>query len=1047
MDSSVHMGETQPVTNERANGMSDRIMLGALCLGGCLLAASVARTTEPRSLLGFSSTGSAREREIEARYTAIPSPEGARAWHRTFTSEPHPAGSKRNNELAQYVADQWKTQGLEEVVVRRYDVLGSNPREVKVEMVEPLHYVPTLREDAYKEDADTAQPDVSGAWLSFSASGDVTAPVVYANSGNPADYDQLRQNGIDPRGKIVVVRYSNPYSYRGFKALTAEREGAAAMIVYSDPAEDGYTKGKVFPDGPWGPPSHIQRGGIAYDYIVPGDPLTPGWASVPGAHRIPVEEAVSVPRIMAVAMSYRDIQPILEKLGGPEAPQAWKGALPIEYRLGGLAAKVHVKVDMRTEIEPYYVVEGRIAGGEVPDEWVVLGNHRDAWVFGGVDPSSGTAAMMEMTRALGQLKQQGIRPRRTMVFCSWDGEEVTLTGSTEWGEQFASELKQKAVAYLNVDSAASGPRLSLSAVGSLAPMIVELSKDLADPSGTTLYEAWRKPVLPEPGPPSGTLPDQALVTTKIGSGSDHTVFINHVGLPVVEMGFDGPYGVYHSAYDDHFWVSQFGDPGFKYHALMARFWGSMALRMANAEILPFDFDAYAGAIRDFVLRLASIDGVSTNLDTRELALGVKSLRAAARHLNRKLESALASGASAEAAGRVNRQIREFEQNWLNPAGIPGRPWFKHMLYAPRYTYAAMTLPGITEAAEAGDWPLAREQAALVAGALRRNTALLEGMASDLPVPGTPAGSLEGSVSAIREGFDGRMAVYMQNLATGESLALDAESPYETFSVIKVAIMATVMERVKEGHLSLADRIPLRLDQRRIPSGVLYSLDPGLRPTVKDLLTLMIIISDNEATDALGDLVGRDAVTRFMGSLGLHDTKILFADLDWDRLWLSRLEPDYAKASGDRTVEFPFQAYESQKVGEAFRHVIEDTGLYFGRSTARDIGQLFAMMARGELVSKAASEQMIAILKKQQVNDRFPRYLGDGVAVAHKTGDGQPWVANDAGILWVKGQPIVLVVFTGHHRGTTATQHDAIARVAAAVVAHFGGAVDPAGLAP
>ena len=1019
-----------------------------LFVGLFLMADAVAPAAEPRAMLGYSPGGAARQHEIEAAYLAIPTPEGARAWHRTFTAEPHPAGSKRNNDLAQYVADQWKAQGLEDVVVRRYDVLGSNPRQVKVEMVAPVAYVPTLREDAYKEDPDSAQPEVSGSWLSFSASGDVTAPVVYANSGNPADYDLLRQNGIDPRGKIVVVRYSNPYSYRGFKALTAQREGALAMLVYSDPAEDGYAKGKVFPEGPWGPASHVQRGGIAYDYIVPGDPLTPGWASTPGAHRIPVEEAISVPRIMAVPLSHRDVQPILEKLGGPMAPPSWKGALPIEYHLGGEAAKLHVKVDMQTEVQPYYVVEGRIRGGEQPDEWVVLGNHRDAWVFGGVDPSSGTAAMMEMTRALGQLKKEGVRPKRTLVFCSWDGEEVTLTGSTEWGEQFARELKQKAIAYLNVDSAASGPRLALSAVGSLAPMIVELTKDLADPSGTSLYEAWRKPETPEPGPPGGTLPDQALVTTRIGSGSDHTVFINYVGLPVVEMGFDGPYGVYHSAYDSHFWVSRFGDPGFKYHALMARFWGAMALRLADADALPFDFDAYAAAIRDFIARLTDIEGVAENLDVPALVEKTRRLRAAARRLGPRLESALASGsASGELLAQVNRRMREFEQNWLCPAGIPGRPWFKHLLYAPRYTYAAMTLPGITEAAEAGDWGRAREQAALVAAALERNQALLDRVAAELPAGGAAAGSLEASVRAIREGFDGRMAVYMENLATGDRVAVDADSAYETFSVIKVPIMATVMQRVKEGKLSLADRIPLRLDQRRIPSGVLFGLDPGLRPTLKDLLTLMIIISDNEATDALGDLVGRDAVTRSMESLGLNETRIRFADLDWDRLWLSRLDPAYANASGDRTVEFPFEAHSSRKVGEAFRHVIEDTGLYFGRSTAREMGRLFALMARGELVSKSASEQMLAILKMQQVNDRFPRYLGDGVVMAHKTGDGQPWVANDAGVLWVKGQPIVLVVFTGHHRGTREAQHDAIARVAAAVVAHYGGAVDPAGLAP
>jgi N-acetylated-alpha-linked acidic dipeptidase len=294
----------------------------------------------------------------------------------------------------------------------------------------------------------------------------------------------------------------------------------------------------VFPKGP-GSASHLQRGGIAYDFIVPGDPLTPGWASTPGAHRIPAEEAASVPRVIAVPMSHRDIQPILEALGGPLAPAEWKGALPLEYRLGGEAVRLRVKADMQTDVQPNYVVEGRLGGSERTDEWVVLGNHRDAWVFGGVDPSSGTAALMELTGALGR-PAAGPAPAPDAGVRSWDGEEVTLTGSTEWGEQFASELKQKAIAYLNVDSAASGPRLALSAVGSLAPMIVDLTKDLADPSGTSLYEAWRKPETPEPGPAGGTLPDQALVTTRIGSGSDHTVFINYVGLPVVEMGFDWP---------------------------------------------------------------------------------------------------------------------------------------------------------------------------------------------------------------------------------------------------------------------------------------------------------------------------------------------------------------------------------------------------------------------------------------------------------------------------------------------------------------------------
>ena len=299
---------------------------------------------------------------------------------------------------------------------------------------------------------------------------------------------------------------------------------------------------------------------------------------------------------------------------------------------------------------------------------------------------------------------------------------------------------------------------------------------------------------------------------------------------------------------------------------------------------------------------------------------------------------------------------------------------------------------------------------------------------------------------MRETVDGRMAIFVQHLGTGETVAIDADSPYETFSVIKVPIMATVLQRVQDGALSLSDRVTLRADQQRIPSGVLYALDPGLQPTVRDLITLMIIVSDNTATDALADLVGREAVTAHMARLGLPETRIRFSDLEWDRLWLSALDPSYREASGDRTIGFPFAQYGDARVSEAFRRVIEDTGLYFGRSTAREMGRLFALMATGALVSKDASALMIDILKRQQVNNRISRDLGSDVGVAHKTGDGQPWVANDGGILWIKGQPVVVVVFAGHHRGSTAALHDAEARIGAIVAGHYGAVVARAGLA-
>ena len=432
---------------------------------------------------------------VESKFKSIPTPDEERRQHRIFTSEPHVAGSKRNNELADYIAAEWRKQGLEDVIIRRYDVYGTNPKSASLEMIAPVHYQAVLREAPLPGDDDSQNPAISGAWLGMSISGEVTAPVVYAHSGNPEDYDLLRKNGISVKGKIVLVRYSNPYSYRGFKALTAQREGAAAILIYSDPAEDGYKKGKVDPDGPWGPEYHIQRGAITYDFIVPGDPLTPGWASVPGAKRIPIEAGRSPRRKSWPCRSPGTTPSLCSKTWtAPLAPQDWQGGLPFQYHLGGERVKVHLKIEMDNGTQPYYVVEGRIRGAELPDEWIVLGNHRDAWVFGGVDPSSGTASMMELTRALGQLAKEGMRPRRTLVVCSWDGEEVGLTGSTEWGEQFADELRAKAVAYINVDEATSGPNFHGQAVASLAPMLEETTRSLQDPSGKTLYDAWKATV-------------------------------------------------------------------------------------------------------------------------------------------------------------------------------------------------------------------------------------------------------------------------------------------------------------------------------------------------------------------------------------------------------------------------------------------------------------------------------------------------------------------------------------------------------------------------
>ena len=683
------------------------------------------------SILGFSASSADLERKIEQRFKAIPSADEEKRQHRLFTSEPHPAGSKRNNELAEYMAAEWRKQGLENVVIRQYDVYSSEPKSTSLEMISPVPFKASLREAAYDEDPDTKNPRISAAWTGMSISGDVTAPVVYAHSGNPEDYAVLRKKGIDVKGKIVLVRYSNPYSYRGFKALTAQREGAAAILIYSDPAEDGFKKGKVFPEGPWGPETHIQRGAITYDFIVPGDPLTPGWASVPGARRIASQDAQSLPKIMALPLSWADAKPLLENMGGPVAPADWQGGLPIQYHLGGEQARVHLKIEMDNSIKPYFVVEGRIQGADVPDQWIVLGNHRDAWVFGGVDPSSGTASMMEMTRAFGALLKQGVRPRRTLVFCSWDGEEVGLTGSTEWGEQFSEELQKKAVAYINVDSSVSGPDFDGSAVGSLAPMLIETTHSLEDPSGVSLYEAWKN-ARAKKNKDSGDGPatDFVLADTRIGSGSDHTVFLNYVGIPVIGLSFDGSYGVYHSAYDNFYWMNHFGDPGYRYHTLASNLWGVLALRLANADLLPFDFDSYAQNVRAFVKDLSKGRDVS-QVDLKSLMLKLAEFEAAGRKLNATISTVLASKSTKTFLNSANQSMLQVERNWLNPEGIPGRPWFKHMLYGARFTYAHLELPGLTEAVEQGDWQRANQQAHILQAAVDRNTKLIDEITAEL----------------------------------------------------------------------------------------------------------------------------------------------------------------------------------------------------------------------------------------------------------------------------------------------------------------------------
>lgn len=663
-----------------------------------LLAAGAlrAQSSQTPPITGFSPAAARRQLRVEERLTALLSRDSTGAFFREQTAEPHPAGSERNRWLAERMAERWRAYGLQDVRLHRYDVLLPWPERVSVTMESPTRFEAALKEDCYAEDPHACVgPELT--YIGMSASGDVTGELVYASSGNPSDYDWLEAQGIDVRGKIAIVRYSNPYSYRGFKALTAERRGLKALLIYSDPQEDGYRRGLTFPNGPWGPESHIQRGAITYDFIVPGDPLTPGWASVDGARRIPVAEAASVPKIIAVPISANDAAPLLKALTGPVAPPGWQGALPFTYRVGAGPATVRVNVKMDDRTRSIWVVEGRIKGSEHPEQLVVLGNHRDAWVYGAVDPSSATATQMELARTLGRLAREGHRPKRSIVLASWDAEEWHLTGSTEWGEQNARELGTSGVAYLNVDGSTSGPNFEAGAVATLNPLIVEVARDVADPAGGSVFDAWAR-----------RADSLGLVENRLGSGSDYTVFLNFLGLPVVDMSFGGPYGVYHSQYDNAYWMTHFGDPGFRYMTTMADLWGRMALRLANAQVLPFDFSGYAVLVGKFLDELGRVPGVVDHLDLSAARAAQEKWKVAAGDLDIAMRQSIETGNKA-GRDRLNRALRGVEQAWLLPEGIPGRPWFRHALYAPKYTYAAMELPGVREAVDQGDWATAARE--------------------------------------------------------------------------------------------------------------------------------------------------------------------------------------------------------------------------------------------------------------------------------------------------------------------------------------------------
>ena len=710
-----------------------------------LTAAAGAQVSSPQAVpptKAFGFRDFTEQAKWDAIFLAVPDPKLAGEHLKILTSAPHWASSPEDYNTAVYVADRFKAAGLRTEIVP-YRVRLNKPVSILVEAFDAdgkkLMSGPTPEHvDPAKDGGDPFQDDprILPAFSGSSPSGDVTGEVVYANYGTLADFKKLAELGISVRNKIVLVRYGE--NFRGIKAYIAQQYGAKGILIYSDPADDGYFKGDVYPKGPYRPDSAVQRGSVQFLPIYPGDPETPGIAStldLPASKRLsPAQFQIDQPSIPVNPLSARDAEPILEALGGQESPREWQGALPFTYHLGsdkpaGGKITAHMKLLQDSQMRTIWDVTGTIPGTDPQQKanGVIAGNHRDAWVYGAVDPNSGTAAMLETVHGLGELLKQGWRPKRTIVIASWDAEEEGLIGSTEWVEQHDRTLRD-AVAYFNTDIAVAGPEFNAAAVPSLKEFVREIARAVPSPAGGTVYDRWkvdqeenRKRRGTRAGRPVSAAEDDVRVGD-LGSGSDYTPFFQHVGVPSTDIGSSGPYGVYHSVFDNYAWFLKFADPTFVYEQQQARVLGLEVLHMADADVLPYDEDAYGQAIVGY------LEAAEDRALKSKLNLDFSAAQAAAK----RFTAAGAAIRATQAAFPVhtvslNAALRAAESALLNPTGLPMRPWYKHTIYAPgEFTgYSAVVIPGVNEGIDAADTARAQGQLGALADALNRAASLLE----------------------------------------------------------------------------------------------------------------------------------------------------------------------------------------------------------------------------------------------------------------------------------------------------------------------------------
>ncbi|HEX8658441.1 MAG TPA: transferrin receptor-like dimerization domain-containing protein [Hymenobacter sp.] len=712
--------------------------------------------TEPKPLLGFEARTAATEYQLEKQFDAQLRPDDLRQWLKRLSARPHHVGSPYGKDNAEFLAGLFRLWGYDTRIDVSY-VLFPTPKLRVLELVAPTKFIAGLTEKPVAEDATSGQiSEQLPIYNCFSRDGDATAELVFVNYGVPKDYEELERRGIDVKGKIVIAKYGG--SWRGIKPKVAAEKGAIGCLIYSDPKDDGYGQGDVYPKGPFKPETGAQRGSVLDMPTYPGDPLTPGYGSTKNAKRLDYKKAPTLTQIPVLPISYGDAQPLLAALAGPMAPEAWRGALPIPYHLGPGPAKVHLQLAFNWKTEPVYNVIATLKGSQYPDQWVMRGNHHDAWVNGASDPLSGLVAELAEAQAVGALYKAGWRPKRTLMFCAWDGEEPGLLGSTEWAETNAKQLQQHVVAYLNTDSNERG---FLYAAGShtLEKFFNQVSRDVVDPEKNISISDRRRALdlisgSAEAQKDARDRPDLRLAA--LGAGSDYSPYIQHLGIPAMNVGFggEGEGGEYHSIYDsfDHF--TRFKDPNFVYGVVLAQTMGRAVLRLANADVLPFEFQNFSNTVAKYGAEVKQLtDNLRAETEKQAKLLAEKRYQAVADptetlfppkahapvpFLNfapldnalSKLEQSAqgyAQARQANAALSAERQkdldqlLYQAEQQLLSSEGLPRRPWYRHQLYAPGfYTgYGVKTLPGIREAVEERKWAEADEQIKRTAAALER----------------------------------------------------------------------------------------------------------------------------------------------------------------------------------------------------------------------------------------------------------------------------------------------------------------------------------------